>query len=169
MADSEAQRCGVVQPLLLPRPDTEGGLESPRAELHGASHARFSARACPAGTRRRGKRAWRKFSWAYLQRVEDIADGLLPPDDRVEGAALVASLNEAAAVGIRPAHGFDVRGARCVPGHVCRGRSCCGVAMLRCRGGDAVVCRDAALVWLLRTLLTLLFLFPPCLAHACHT
>jgi hypothetical protein len=131
MADSHAEPCGTgLPPGRLPSP--------PAAEPSGSSSCAGSVNAhpSPVATRRRGKRAWRKFCWPYLQRVEEIADSLLPPDDRAEGAALVASLNEAAAVGIRPAHGFDVRGARCVcPGRAMRAEvgQCGRWLLLRCR------------------------------------
>lgn len=63
---------------------------------------------------RRSHRAWRRASLPYLQTVRDAADSLLPKTDVAEAAALQASLNEAAAVGMMPVRGFDVPGARFV-------------------------------------------------------
>ena len=86
-----------------------------------------------AATVRRSTRAWRRYCLRKLQQIASAADALLPPADQAEQESLLASLNEAAAVGIRPVRGFDVPGARYE-------NSNAKIGCLYCLVGVAVVC-----------------------------
>ena len=60
------------------------------------------------------QKAWRHKSQARVREVREAVEENLPPTDAIEEKALQASLGPAAAAGVMPVRGFNIRGARCV-------------------------------------------------------